>query len=86
MQKKAQGLSLNVIIVAAIALLVLVILSVVFMTRMRGYNASVQDCKHNGGECVPAYQCDTSTGQYTVLSHIQCPQQDQNYVCCVKLT
>jgi hypothetical protein len=32
--KKAQGISLNVIIIAAIALLVLVILSVIFMGRM----------------------------------------------------
>jgi len=34
MYKKGQGISLNVIIIAAIALLVLVILSVIFMGRM----------------------------------------------------
>ena len=32
--KKAQGISLNVIIIAAVALLVLVILSVFFMDKM----------------------------------------------------
>ncbi len=34
MYKKGQGISLNVIIIAAIALLVLVILSVIFMGRI----------------------------------------------------
>ena len=33
MSKKGQGLSMNVIIIAALALLVLVILSVIFMSR-----------------------------------------------------
>jgi hypothetical protein len=51
MMKKAQGLSVNVIIVAALALIVLVILGVVFMGRMGLFGGQVSDCEANGGQC-----------------------------------
>ena len=41
MDTKAQGISVNVIIIAAIALLVLVILSVIFIGRLGGFGAEV---------------------------------------------
>ena len=49
MRKKAQGLSLNVIIIAAIALLVLVILAVIFMGRLGVFRKGSGDCETLGG-------------------------------------
>lgn len=51
MNKKAQGLSLNVIIIAIIALLVLVILALIFTGRMSIFNKNAGDCAVLGGEC-----------------------------------
>jgi len=49
--KKAQGLSLNVIIIAALALLVLVILALIFTGRIGTFTQSSGDCVINGGQC-----------------------------------
>ncbi len=49
--KKAQGMSMNVIIIAAIALIVLVILSVIFIGRMGAFGAASKDCTKLGGTC-----------------------------------
>ena len=51
MTKKAQGLSLNVIIIAALALLVLVILAVIFMGRAGMFRKQSGDCATMGGYC-----------------------------------
>lgn len=48
--KKAQGLSMNVIIIAAIALLVLVILSVLILRAGSGVGTGT-GCEGAGGEC-----------------------------------
>jgi hypothetical protein len=48
MNKRGQGISINVIIVAAIALIVLVVLWAIFTGRMGGFTTGVkgtQDCK-----------------------------------------
>jgi len=50
MSKKAQGLSMNVIIIAAIALLVLVILAVLILRAGRGVTEGT-GCKGIGGTC-----------------------------------
>jgi len=57
MFKKAQGISLNVVVIAALALLVLVILSVVFIGRMGFWGDDVNDCINKGGVCAP--ECGT---------------------------
>jgi hypothetical protein len=43
--KRAQSISINTIVVAAIALLVLVIVSVIFMQRMGWFGRKANDCK-----------------------------------------
>lgn len=52
--RKAQGISINTIIIAAIALLVLVILSVVFTGRMGIWSRETARCEPNIGRCAPA--------------------------------
>ncbi len=49
--KKAQGLSMTTIIVAAICLIVLVVLIVIFTGNIDKWGGNVQRCKTKGGEC-----------------------------------
>ena len=49
--KKGQGLSLNMIIVAAIALIVLVIIVMIFTGRIGIFRQGVEDCTGKGGTC-----------------------------------
>src|SRR3989338_9015190 len=62
--KRAQGISINVIVVAAIALLVLVVLSVVFLGRFGLFTQQSADCENKGGSCVVG-ACPTGTNTYT---------------------
>jgi len=52
LQKKAQGLSMNVIIIAAIALIVLVVLIMIFTGRMGLFTGGIKTCPSMGGFCV----------------------------------
>ncbi|MAE13018.1 hypothetical protein CMO92_00495 [Candidatus Woesearchaeota archaeon] len=58
MNKKGQGISMNVIIIAAIALLVLVILAVLLL-RAGGNVATGTNCQGVGGDCDQGDTCDS---------------------------
>jgi len=49
--KRGQGLSLNVIIISAIALIVLVVLVMIFTGRMGVFTGGINKCANQGGEC-----------------------------------
>ncbi len=77
MNKKAQGISLNVIIIAAIALLVLVILSVIFMGRMGTFSDKSQDCTSQGGQCFTQSATAVERGNYNVpYTAYKCPDKE----------
>ena len=84
MSKKAQGLSMNVIIIAAIALLVLVILAVIFIGRMGSTAKNIDACK---GSCEQDDATCTAKGPYYRPTNDPCfdritnDQTDQ--ICCV---
>lgn len=84
--KKAQGISINVIIVAAIALLVLVILSVIFIGRLGTFSSSVGECENKGGSCVLSTD-DCPEDKPTPFSEWQCPDVDEeSQKCCISVT
>ena len=84
MSKKGQGLSMNVIIIAALALLVLVILAIIFIGRMGTTTRGVDQCK---GSCVATEQ--ECQGQYQKISSEPCYKtgakelDTDRPVCCV---
>ena len=85
LDKKAQGISINVIIIAAIALLVLVVLSVVFTGRMGIWSQESSSCEPNIGRCAPpGAECGeegTPVADYpTEYRAANCPGEDQK--CC----
>jgi len=84
MLKKAQGISINTIIVAAIALIVLVVLVVIFTGRMGQWGISTKDCVLQGGRCAP--ECgsvDYGTEDYPIeYTAWEC--KDEGDICCIK--
>ena len=80
MNKKAQGISMNVIIIAAIALLVLVILSVIFIGRMGSFGRITGDCTTQGGRCL-ASPCNVQTPPMASNSGLNCEEESTPYCC-----
>jgi len=82
MNKKAQGLSMNVIIIAAIALLVLVILAVLIF-KSGGDIQKGTSCESLHGTCQSSgLGCDTGAGEIQNPGG-RCSGQDM--ICCINL-
>ncbi len=91
MAKKAQGMSVNVIIIAALALLVLVILSIIFLGRMGIFTGSIKECEKNGGICTTsacgegdAEDYPTPYRAWVCLGSDGKPDPSMN--CCIKIS
>jgi hypothetical protein len=89
--KKAQSLSLNTIIIAALALLVLVILAFVFMGRFSLFTKESGDCATMKGTCIRSGSCD---GTYQKQVSYDCDLdgdgtknegQSIDGICCISL-
>ncbi|MBU1974823.1 MAG: hypothetical protein KKG59_00290 [Nanoarchaeota archaeon] len=74
--KKAQGISINVIIIAAIALLVLVILAVLVLKGGTNVNEETNSCIAKGGKCTDGW-CENDGDQ--IFGATGC---DDSMVCC----
>jgi hypothetical protein len=84
--RKAE-LSINVIIVAAIALLVLVIVSVIFMARMGIFNKTQSDCLAVNGQCTYGDTCQEGTIKHpSAVCYGADSKKDPYRVCCIMQT
>jgi len=89
MHKKGQGISMTVIIVAALALLVLVVLSIIFLGKMGDTANVVSSCTDKGGYCVD--ECSAAgieeaggpVGAMTRQTGDTC--EDDEEVCCIAI-
>ena len=63
MNKKAQGISINIIVAAAIGLLVLVVLSAILMGRLGIFSSQSTNCEGVSGKC--KYTCENDPTGYT---------------------
>ena len=84
--KKAQGLSLNVVIIAILGLLVLLIFLGMFVTKSRIFSISAGSCASKGGIC---YNSCTNYGNniakdgaYAPIDGTDCESTEEK--CCVK--
>ncbi len=84
--KKAQNISINVIIVAALALVVLVIISILTTGRLFSFSKSSHDCVNNGGICSD-YGCDEGYRQYGNYKCYDSPSSKtpNDQVCCIPI-
>lgn len=72
---------MNVIIIAALALLVLVVLTVIFLGRVGTFGAETADCQNKGGKCLASCAGDPD-GYTTQFSAWKCTADTD--VCCIK--
>ena len=79
-QKKAQDLSLTTIIVAALAILVLVVLAVIFTGRIGKFTKEAESCGAKGGRCVDASECDLA-GNEVIRDQYSCSNTELK--CCL---
>ena len=77
--KKSQGMPINVIIIAALALIVLVILLAIFMGRVKIFSESLQSCPAKQGHCEKGMICPSNMA---LITNTDCPK-DQ--ICCVQV-
>lgn len=77
---KAQGLSINMIILIALGLIVLIILSVMFYRTAKGGNQTITACENLNGKCIPTTECGTSDQVNRIA---KCSEGE---VCCIKAT
>lgn len=75
MKTKAQGLPINVVIIAALGLAVFVVLVIILTSQAGTFSKNVLTCEAKGGECVSENNC-----QYQKTS-FKCPQKEN--VCCI---
>ncbi len=79
--KKAQGLSLNTIIVAVLALLVLIIMAMIFVRQTGDVRNKVDACISQDGQCVQtAADCSGDTQK---IIYEECPEDRP--VCCLTI-
>ncbi|MDO8740226.1 MAG: hypothetical protein Q7J54_01485 [Candidatus Woesearchaeota archaeon] len=96
--KKGMDMSVNVIIIAALALIVLVVLFAIFTGRLGGFSLAVQSCVDKGGECVKPNAAGTSadcaaekSADWTILRGTDCEKDDNkdkksDNFCCIPIT
>jgi hypothetical protein len=80
-KKKSQGMSVNVIIIAALALIVLVVLTAIFTGRLKIFSESLQSCAAKQGHC--SSEC---VDNEAVVIRTNCPEGDSDKtrnICCV---
>ncbi len=79
--KKAQGISLNVIIIAAIALIVLIVLVVIFTGHAGKFNTGLKDCHNKNGLCISKQACYNLGGVPT----LSCDSKKKDCFCCLSI-
>ena len=86
--KKAQSLSMNTIIIAALALLVLIIIALIFTGRIKLTREGIDACGNNGGRCMPK-TADACTGVDDKVLNYRCLDADKNpdpdQICCMTI-
>jgi hypothetical protein len=87
--KKAQGISINTIVIAAIALVVMILIVMIFTGNLGKWRKSEDSCQTNGGACIPAIQIGSQcSGDYQrVRTDFVCygadGERDPLQACCV---
>ena len=79
--KKSQGMPLNVIIIAVLGLIVLVVLAAMFVNKSKDFSSGLGSCSAKQGTCQGAV-CDSSQ---TEIPN-SCPEKNHpGKYCCAKI-
>ena len=92
MHRKAQGLPLEVIVIASLCVIVLVVLILIFTGHTGNFQRQVSECETRGGKCLPQSQCsgavigaDCGAVTSDVTNGIDYATLGGNTVCCISL-
>jgi hypothetical protein len=83
MKKKGDGLSINVIIVAAIALIVLVVLVAIFTGRMGNWGRGIDDAT-KGQKCSGTWSGTCGETEKPYVGLLSDAGEHQGQSCCIK--
>lgn len=84
LQKKAQGMSINVIIIAVLALLVLVVLAFIFTGKIGKFTQATANCESiSGNEC--EYTCSSGYVKDSTRGCFDKDNEPTGEVCCVPI-
>ncbi|HIH42261.1 TPA: hypothetical protein HA246_01315 [Candidatus Woesearchaeota archaeon] len=82
--KKAQGMPINVIIIAVIALILLVVILAITSGKLKVFGKGTANCKAQGGDCEPVTFCVKP--KYTDVLGTDCESRtDGKTLCCIAL-
>lgn len=85
--KKAQGLALNTVVLAALALGVLVVMFFIFSGGANSFSKNLGDCKAKNGECAKGSDGSCPTDRPIKLYTSGCENVgtgDSKGLCCIK--
>ena len=93
MNKISQSISINAIVIAAIALGVLIVVFIIFTGQTSVANKNLQSCELKGGKCASSlsanngketkdYACDN---EYPVKITVNDPACGPSKLCCLKI-
>lgn len=85
--KKSQGMPLNVVIIAVLALIVLVVITAVFTGRVKIFSETLQSCAAKQGACESGFTCSKNKA---AVPSTNCPETEEdkrqgNNLCCVQV-
>lgn len=88
LKKRAQSISINTIVVAAIALVVMVLLVMIFTGNLTRWRRSTDRCESRGGVCIDEDDIeDRCSQEYQKVTSDPCfdseGKVDDDQVCCV---
>lgn len=89
--KKSQSISINTIVIAAIALAVLLITIIIFTNQSSGTIRTLQSCELKGGKCAEPLgykdqnNMPTCGGEYNIPLIISDPACGDSKLCCLKI-
>jgi hypothetical protein len=79
-RKRGQGLSLNMIIIAAISLVVLFVVISIFTGQTKQSVKTLESCPGKGGQCKP----DSCSNGELKITNAKC--DSDNDICCIKIS
>ncbi len=83
---KSQSISINVIIVAVLALIVLLVVAAIFTGRIKIFSEALESCSSKQGKCESGLICPENA----VKVKAKCPETDEEKnkgknICCVQV-
>ncbi|MBS3158373.1 hypothetical protein J4206_03725 [Candidatus Woesearchaeota archaeon] len=84
--KKAQGMPINVIIIAVIALILLVVILAITSGKLKVFGKGTANCKALGGNCESSCPpSGKSSEQYKEIEGTSCKDEIIGNTCCIAL-